>query len=223
MILYDENGNKETITTKNKLGEGQHGIVYQISDEECLKVYKRKPEIDIEVLKTIASLNLTSYYEILKLYYSKASILSAIKMKYYEKKDIDILTMPSEYTLDNLYKILSSADKLSQNNILIEDTHSGNIIMANNDIIIADVDLYSFSHFYKERELRRKNIQKIGYLFNEIYSESISDYHEELKSFLVAELIRKLFTIVTPSQVEKIYSELSKYKYPIDYIKKKIR
>lgn len=223
MVLYDENGIKETITIRNKLGEGLDGRVYQISEEECLKVYKRKPEIDIEVLKIIASLNLDNYYEILKLYYKKNNILSAIKMKYYEKEDIDILTTPSEYTLNNLYKILSSADKLSQNNILIEDSHSGNIIMTKNKIIIADVDLYSFSHFYKERELRRKNIQKIGYLFNEIYNEAVADYHEELKNFLVAELIRKLFTLVSPLQVEQVYRELSKYKYPIDYIKKKTR
>jgi len=144
-------------------------------------------------------------------------------MKYYEKEDIDILTAPSEYTLDNLFKILSSADKLSQNNILIEDTHSGNIIMTENNIIITDVDLYSFSHFYIERELKRKNIQRIGYLFNEIYNEAVADYHEELKNFIVSEQIRKLFTLQVPTQVEKIYSELSKYKYPIDYIKKRIR
>lgn len=53
MILYDEKRNKVNISKVNKIGSRTHGSVYKLSEKECLKVYKKNVEIDIEILKTI--------------------------------------------------------------------------------------------------------------------------------------------------------------------------
>lgn len=127
--------------------------------------------------------------------------------------------MPTEYTLDNLFSIELSTNTLTQNNIQIEDSHSDNVIMDNN-ITIIDVDLYSFNRFRTSKELEIKNLERLAYLFKEIYSEAITDFHSEYKNLITLTSISEIFSFSTPYQLEHTYKKLSKYKYPIDYIKR---
>lgn len=223
MILYDNNGNKINFKTNEIIGNSTHGNVYKVSEIECIKIYKNGKSVNYEILNYIKQLKLKNYYEIHNFYNNKNGIFKAITMKYYKKEDIDILTMPIEYTLDNLFKIQSSIDILTQNRILVEDTHTGNIIMDNNSITIIDVDLYNFSNFYIGKALENKNNQRLAYLFREIFIEAISNYHNEYNNTKTAELIQDTFKLLTQNQTEKAYTILSKYKYPIDYIKKKVK
>lgn len=219
MILYDENKNKIDIPLINKIGGRTHGNVYKISDNECIKIYDKNVEIDTKVLKLIKELELKNYYRILELYYTIKGQLKGNKMIYYNPENIDILTMPTEYTLKNLFDIADSIEILTQNNIQVEDTHSENIIMDKKNITITDVDLYSFNRFRTKEQLEIKNTSKLAYLFKEIYIEAISDYHIDYKSNNTSQLINELFTFYTPNNIEKVYKKLTRYKYPIDYIK----
>jgi len=221
MILYNENGKQVSFKTNDKIGGESYGDIYKISETECLKVYKNIESVNKEVLEYIRNLHLKNYYEIYNFYNNRRGIFKAHTMKYYQDEDIDILTMPTEYTLDNLFGIQTSVDILTQNNIQIEDTHTGNIIMDNNNITIIDTDLYAFNRFHTKEQLQFKNIQKLEYLFREIYAEAIADYHSEYKDYKTMVLIRNMFKLYLQREINEIYSELSKYKYPIDYIKKK--
>jgi hypothetical protein len=223
MILYDKNQNKEVINIISRINSGQHGIVYRTSKTECIKVYNDHYSINIEVLELIKELKLKNFYDILKLYYARSGIFKAIKMKYYHEEDIDILTMPTEYTLDSLYALQKSAEILTQNNIQIEDTHTGNIILTNEGIIVIDVDLYSFNKFRTLNELQNRNIGKIGYVFKELFAESFFDNHSDIKNINTIEVICELFSYITPQSIEKTYKKLVKYKYPIDYILKETK
>lgn len=220
MILYDKKGNRVNFNTEDKIGGRTHGNVYKISDTECIKVYKKSSEVDIEILKLIKSLYLRNYYEILELYYSRSNIFKAVKTTYYQKQNIDILTMPTNYTLDNLFNISLSINTLTKNNVLVEDSHSENVIMDSNKITIIDVDLYSFNRFRTAKELKIKNLERLAYLFKEIYTEAITDFHPEYKDCITSALIGEIFNFYTPHHIESTYKKLSKYKYPIDYIKK---
>ena len=136
-------------------------------------------------------------------------------MKYYKNEPIDILTMPTDYTLDNFYNIYRSINKISKNKILINDMHIGNIIMNNNDIIIIDIDYYDKEYSATFDKINKSNYVSLINLFTDIYIESLRNHTnpspEEIKSIL------NLFS--KSENVNMIAKKLKRYKYPIDYIK----
>lgn len=223
MILYNENKEKISFKTNNKIGGETYGDVYKISETECLKIYKNSNSVNKKILTFIKNLHLKNYYEIYNLYNNKSGEFKAHTMKYYKKEEIDILTMPTEYTIDNISRIQHSIEQLTQNNIAIVDTHTGNIIMDSNNITIIDIDLYTFNRFYTSKKLETKNIEILEFLFREIFAEAILNYHSEYKVYKFTELIKDIFKLSTPTLTEETFKELARYKYPIDYIKKKVR
>ena len=211
-ILYDEDDNKLLLNTENGIvGYGLYGVVYKINEDTCLKYITNDHNSHPEVIKTIMKLDLASFYKIYKLLYDCNNDFSGYIMKYYEEEEIDITTMPTDYTLDNLNNINKDIKTITDNGILLKDLHSGNSIINNDKITIIDVDN---SMFYCDENLLKKNIQLIYSLFKEIYIDHIEKSHlvtlDELRT------IRKLF-----NYDNSIYNELKNYKYPIDYIKKK--
>ena len=78
-------------------------------------------------------------------------------MKYYDSEDIDVLTMPMSYILDNFYDLFESVTKLSDKNILIQDLHDGNVITNKNQIIVIDADMYDI--FSGCSSLKKEKIQ----------------------------------------------------------------
>ena len=221
MVLYNKDGQQLLYSDSQKINGKTHGNIYKISDTECLKVYKRGNEANLEVLELIKNLYLKNYYEILDFYYNKKGSFKGHTMKYYKEEEIDILTMPTEYTLDNLFNIERSANTLTNNNMQIEDTHTENIILTSEKIVVIDVDLYSLNKFYSKLQLELKNLRKIHYLFKELFIEALTDYHSEYKTQSTSIIMAELFDITSPIQVEKTYNKLVKYKYPIDYIRKR--
>ena len=85
-------------------------------------------------------------------------------MKYYDSEDIDVLTMPMSYILDNFYDLFESVTKLSDKNILINPS---------------------------KNEAIRANYKKLCYLFRDLFINAISTYHIEL--FDVGLIINSLF------------------------------
>lgn len=225
MILYTKDNEKIQIHIKkeNRIGGELYGNVYKLSDSSCIKIYKSIDDIDLETLKLIKKLDLKNYYKIYEFYYSNRGALKAHTMKYYTSEEIDILTTEMPYTLTNLANLLESVDTLNRNNIVIDDTHSNNAILGSTEITIIDVDLYHFNRFYNKFQLKVKNINALKYLFESLFIEAIIKYHPEYNTFTVLEVIKSIFNLYDTSSVENTYRRLEKYKYPIDYVRKRVK
>lgn len=226
MFLYNEKGKKVRciINKDNIIGQGLYGSVYRLSANECVKIYKGKNSIEInpEVLKTIRELCLYNFYELHSLLYTKDGNFKGYTMKYYDDYDIDILTTTTEYTLDNLYSLRDSIQRMTVNNIYIHDMHTGNIILGDSEITVIDADLYTFNQIYDNNALRIKNFTALNNLFIEIYMDAIRKYHNEYFNYNTKEIIRQLFNSFSEQTTYKMSKKLIKYKYPIDYLKKNI-
>lgn len=221
MIFYTENNDIIRYRTNDIIGGEVYGTVYRISMDECVKKFRSKNMmIDKDALLLIQELGLDNFCKIKRLLYNKNRMLVGYLMEYYQKDNIDILTLPTNYTMDNLYKLYSSVMKLSENNIFIDDMHTGNIIMNKAGITIIDYDLYVLNGCFTGPLLKYKNIRSLRYLFKEIYKEALVEYHKEYNSELNRRVIDGIFELWTPEIFNKTCKKLARYKYPIDYIKK---
>ena len=223
MVLFNENGEKVKFDVSNKIGGEVCGNVYRTSFDECLKVYVNSGLVDVEILKFIKELSLDGFYEIYDFFYNKSGKFKAYTMKFYKKEEIDILTMPIYYTLNNFFNLLESVDKLTLNNVFISDMHSGNVIIGSRNLVVIDTDLYSFNKFFTRDELALKNRKALLYLFKELYIESIKKYHMEYRTFDCDEIIRNLFKYSGDNTGDILCKKLIKYEYPIDFIRAKLK
>lgn len=215
-IFYDENGNNINVSVLELLKKGLGTTVYKTNDNECLKIFTH-PGDDLEMFKRFSELDLDNFYKITKLLYDKKDRFMAYTAKFYDKEDIDILTMPIDYTIENMEKLYEVSDILSNNKIRIEDLHHENVILTSNDIIIIDADKYVYD---EEQNCYDYNRRYINSLFTLLYMTAPSinfltsnqDYLETVRP------IRALFfSENTPEVVSK---KLCKYKRPFDYLKK---
>jgi len=145
-------------------------------------------------------------------------------MKYYKSDEIDILTEQTAYTLDNLLNLLGSVYILNQNNILISDMHTDNVIQSKESMTIIDTDLYRINRFFSQHSLERHNINALKYLFETLYIEALKKYHPEYNNEVTISTIKNMFNLYNNQSFDYLISTLSKYKFPIEYIiKKKVR
>lgn len=225
MYLYNENKEKFNyiLDNQNIIGEGEYGIVYKLNYDTCLKLYYNNEPINRDILSVIRNLKLQNYYRIYAFLYDYKSNFKAHTMKYYKQEQLDILTMPTIYTLNNLFNLLMDIDTLNKNNILISDMHTGNVILGYSEITIIDADLYKFNNLYRADTLKYKNLSSLGHLLEQIYLEALTEYHSELKSKEVVETIKNLFQFQNKFNCEEPFRMLEKYYYPIDYIKRRIK
>lgn len=93
--------------------------------------------------------------------------------------------------------------------------------MDNNKITIIDADWYSFNTFESKKALLYSNIVELRYLFEEIYTNALEEYHDtyidESSEFIISNLFKKINKF---TGIENFCRKLERYKYPIDYIKK---
>lgn len=231
MNYYTTKGKKIKCDQTKLLGTGTRGKVYLTPDKECIKVWTNTEEAPFEnnIFDELKSLSLPNYYILESLLFkNKKDIFlnNAIGYlyQYTESTDIDILTTPKSYTLDNLNELLKANKILTQNNIMANDArYIKNVILNNNSIIAIDVDLYTKVHYLSSRELERSNITELEELFKELYIDSIIKYHQELNNLKTKSLLygRNLFALNYREGVSELSKKLSKYKYPIDYLKQK--
>ena len=224
MLLYNEDKKKITIRTNedNFIDKGLYGSVYRTSALTCAKVYRNSPspiEVNPKILKTIRELSLKNFYEIYDLLYTKNDKFKGYLMKYYDKFDIDILTTPTDYTLDNLYILRDSILKLTSSNIWTFDLHTDNVILGESTITVIDADLYTFNSSYTAKGLEVKNIKAVNNLFFNLYIDAMSKNHKEYSSPTTNEAIHNLFSGITEEKTHSMTKKLMKYKYPIDYLK----
>lgn len=225
MYLYTKEKEKiKFITSKqNRIsGEGK-GNVFKISDDMCLKVNKSAEGFDLETLMLLKSLNLKNFYEIYDFYYNQEGQIKAYTMKYYKKEEIDILAEETPYTINNLYDLFLTVSTLNKNNILISDTHSENVILNKDKITIIDADLYRINRFFQKASLESHNLDALRCLFENLYIQALKKYHSEYYNKTTIYRIKSLFQLYNSLQVSETLKTLSTYKYPIDYVKSKVR
>ena len=202
----------------NMIGKGYFSEVYQISDNEVLKVYQRPAFYTAySVLKKLKHFDLESFYKIFKLYTDNEKRLLGYVMKYYKPENIDILTMPKDFILDNYAKMYQDMIYLSYKGIQICDLDIHNIILNSDGITILDADNYAFS-----RLINRSNIDALNNLFINLFCYHLGLYHipdglnlENFNKVVKNDLFNFEMEPVTLART------LKRYQTPIDYIKRK--
>ena len=217
--LYDIDNNKFVYNVGKPIDSGSTANVYRITDDTCLKYIPASSMYDYSIIEKIMELDLPNFYKIYKILFEYPGCFSGYLMKYYQKEKINILTMPTDYTLDNFYKISKAINILTDNAIVARDMHSGNVVMDKNNITIIDIDYFDFEYGLKDEVIKRNNYRCLMNLFYELYKEELCFYDGDLIN--ATKVIINLFS---PFQEERMfYKKLDGYKYPIDYIKCKVK
>ena len=227
MIAYTEDKKRYNLDTDNFIDEGEYGRVYLTSDNKCLKIFKQsisrkdKMSFDEDVFNIIRKLKPKNIYTLGDLYYNKSltRILGYLS-EYYSKEDINILTMPVDYTFDSLCSLYNSFILLSEYNIHVSDACPQNVILNNNGITIIDTDFYYIDANSNKLAIKKSNIYDLGELFSWIYMNSLKETDFNKRSAMI-DKIEKLFIPIGTFGVEPVIKKLAKYKYPIDYLQKR--
>ena len=220
IVLYDNKAKKVTFNDDIVLGRGDCGKVLKVTDDKCLKVFSDNFAYDSKMFEIMMDLDLANFYKIYDLYYKMNGNLGGYTMKYYLDDRTDILTMPMDYTLDNLMNLSKQIEEISNNRVYVRDLRSGNVIInKENGIIVIDIDLYELNNRMRFEQIRDLNRQNINDLFHQIYLDALCDYHKEMCDN--ANNFYKLSHIFQENrELKKVYRKLKKYKYPIDLMRK---
>lgn len=222
--FYDKEGNKVKIEYGKMIYRGRNSKIYQIGDQECIKVLKGYQEEQLEeILKLLMKLELEGFVKIYELYYSKdIDKLKAFRQELVsQEKDFDILTSSTYYTLNNLFILFKSMVFLTENKVWLNDLHTDNVILGDNNMTIIDPELYTINRFFSNEQLIDKNIISITDLFFHLYFEAILKYHPELNTGDNVQKLVFLFKNNKGRELDYSCKVLSRYRYPIDYFKQK--
>lgn len=219
MIAYTEDKKRHNLDTDNFIGEGSYGRVYLTSDNKCLKIFKEsisrkdKMSFDEDAFNIIRELKPKNIYTLGDLYYNKSltRILGYLS-EYYSKEDINVLTMPVDYTFDSLCSIYNSFVLLSEHNIWVSDVGQQNVILNNNGITIIDTDFYYINTYRNKSVIKQSNMYALRELFTCIYINSLTEV-DAGKRVRMADKIERLFMPVDTFGVEPVIKKLIKYKY----------
>lgn len=201
MIAYTEDKKRYNLDTDNFIDEGEYGRVYLTSNNKCLKIFKQsisrkdKMSFDEDVFNIIRKLKPKNIYTLGDLYYNKSltRILGYLS-EYYSKEDINILTMPVDYTFDNLCSLYDSFVLLSEYNIRISDTCTQNVILNNNGITIIDTDFYYIDANSNKLAIKKSNIYDLGELFSWIYMNSLKETDFNKRSAMIDKIEKFIYT-----------------------------
>lgn len=234
MIFYDKNNNKVTIPdevlTKIISNKGNCGTIYRLNKELCFKYYNKTDVANFilneEMFKSLKSINNSSLVNIKQLLYKNRESKYKAKayiLEYYQSAYDNILTVPSEYLLSSLEKILILAKELSKEKIRVFDLREENIILAAKNIVLIDPDRWYFNIIESERSIEKSNINNITGFFQNIIKDSLNKTEREfliennLFDYVIAE---KLFPLTNNKNkaLKVLTKRLKDYNRPIDYI-----
>ena len=226
MKVIDDRLGKIRLYDKQFLGSGCYGKVYKGSNDKCFKLCKSEyfGNSFIYIYDVIKNNNLQGFYKLISLLYSNSKDARkkenpiGYEYQYIKKEDVDILTMPIEYTLDNLDALYNSISILNANKIRCLDLQEGNVIMNCDSITAVDIDLYC--GMYEGERLEKYNVYDLELLFQYLYKDAMDKYHKGEYSNEVKQLLSSLFMIYECNGIDNVYRKLKSYKYPIEYVNK---
>lgn len=233
MNYYQENGQKVKCDKTKLLGSGFEGNAYLTKHKETIKLWHVKSENPFaeNLFEEIRALSLPNYYKLISLLYKdKKEIGKSLKAHGYlyhfiPQEEINILSMPTDYTLDNLNALWKANQLLTEHNILTRDLcHPGNIILNQNKITAIDTDYYIRNQTFSKKGLAESNILELGMLFESLYTKCINEYYRSVDSSqkkMALSLCRDLFHLNNQGEVSEVSKKLRKYKCPRDYLFKK--
>ena len=217
LCFYDKDGKMLVFNFDHRTNRGSCGNIYKINNEVCLKRFSKDAYYNEDAFEIIINMDLKNFYKVYEMLYDREQEFAGYIMKYYQPENIDILTMPISWTLDNFYSLYDSIDRLIKKNILVEDLHDGNVIVNKDGITVIDIDMYKLSRIGFEEEVVLKNKKSLYALFRDLYVNSIVDYHYGMQNY--SSILRGLFDQTEDSS--EVSKKLKSYKYPIDYIRAK--
>lgn len=215
-----ESGNRINLCRDNYrvIGSGCNGIVYKIDDSSCVKLFDCINKFNYDTISKINKLKLDNFYHISDFIFDKKRKFVGYIMKYYKPEDIDILTMPTSYLLDNIYNIYNSVLKLTNNKVRIIDLYGGNVILNNDGITVIDTDSYCFDVKSDCDSLLSDNVKEFRVLVEELFYSSLIYYHKFCQDpFYDYNIFSK---INSKDGITSFCCEFENYKYPIDYVNK---
>lgn len=225
--LYDSDGNVFDFKP-NLLDRGSSAAVYKISDDVCLKkFYPWSLEhlvLRSDELQVIKKLKLSNIYEVYEFLYNSKNDFAGYTMKFYQKEIMDLFLVETSFILDNFTSIDKSIIELAKHNICLYDMHGSNAIINNNGITLIDVDDSHFDYSSSVDDIISINREQVSRILKDIFYESLKlfyryDYVKLYDERVILELSRKYGIY----GIDFLCKELEDYKYPIDYVKAKIK
>lgn len=223
-LYYKGKKVKIVLPKENLVDCGTEVDVYYCKDG-CIKIFKCKiSDSSASVLQTIKVIRDPNLYCIHNLYYDSKALTAHVKaydMDYYKEEKLNVLTMPMDYSLDNFHDLCKLAERLSLYKIIVNDLHEKNVIMQRNRLIVIDADRWFKCDTFNYDYLVSENYRAIVHLLMRLYYRELVNFGkiEPLEYNIYDKVLGNLESI----KAQKIFQELSEYKYPIDYIEAKVK
>lgn len=152
-------------------------IAFKIYNHDCkYRLYlSRKIFTILKNIKTAGLVELIDYYHE---YESHFLPMDAYSMKFVKGKDVDILHADKKYLCDCIDQLDETIKKLSENKIVMFDTHADNILFKENGPTIIDPDQFYQSKLLSKREIYERNKMHILEYFVSTIMESMKSNTE---------------------------------------------
>ena len=220
---------RDAISKYDLLGSGQFGSAYQ-KDGKVYKLLNAPGTSEqYENMCTIKNLNLPNFYKLYEVLFTKDGEkrdFAGTISKYYQKQDVDMFLMPTEYLTDSFNGLLESVRTLGKSGIAVSDLHTGNSIINKDGIFIIDTDLYGKKGFLSNHKILSQNeLRLVSFLLDTLYG-NFSDHHGQDYTWeQIAEINSAIHILISNCIMnnESITEKLSGIKYPMDYVTKKRR
>lgn len=207
-----------------------NSTVFKIYKKDTLPDCRINNEI-FDILKDINNPNFVKLYETytsISLYKKLLSHIhptefrvDAYTSKFYQKEDIDPISISKDYLLSNLDEIERLFDELAKYKIKVEDVNQKNTIYTKDSIVIIDPDLFCI-YEYPIASIKVWNKISLLKLFKSIINYSNSLYFTEKNNYL--DWIKDNFHLHEINENTNITKEISNklqyVKRPIDFVRK---
>lgn len=220
MELYGCDGKRLIIKKGNKIGNGNNGMVYQMDNDKCLKIYRSSAWVNVDTLKIIKDMKFNNYYKIYDMLYDKDSNFKGMIMKYYPQEEVNVLMMEKDYLLDNVNGLGRDILSLIEKGIFIVDLNIDNTIINRNGITVVDADLYIYREDYDRDLLGRMGYATFRSLVKSIIIDSISMDKPMEDVNIYKAIVENL--VGNPFDTKSMEKKLVRCKYPMEYIKRSL-
>ena len=112
--LYDDKGYRVRIDKGNLIASGSKAEIYRIGNGKCIKQFRSsKRKVSVEVLKFFRDEYLNNFLKICDILYDDKDRVRAYTALEYLSSEVDLLTLSSDYLIDNLSGIVESIRRIS--------------------------------------------------------------------------------------------------------------